>query len=195
MSFWIFIGLLACIAAASASPAADVQDLRARAAAPDNIVYVTDASNFCMIMPRDPHTNIGDSEHTGGMKTYCSPSGRYSSTQGQLPPDFWSNVAFKIGHSSRKARYAQLTGCIRPEKLTRLNPDDGGGQYDSSGGAGGRGNPAGSVCLGYKHYVELVEPAEKRACIKCCDDLTDCPLNRDTSGCPAVIPGNYFNCG
>lgn len=25
-----------------------------------------------MIMPRDPHTDIGDSEHPGGMKTYCS---------------------------------------------------------------------------------------------------------------------------
>lgn len=107
-----------------------------------------------------------------------------------------------------------VTGCIRPEKLSRLNPSDGGGQYDSSGGAGGLGNPQGSVCLGYKHYVELVEPADKRACIKCCDDPADCPLNKgqcsahclaskerladifiDTQGCPAVIKGNYFNCG
>ena len=45
----------------------------------------------------------------------------------------------------------KVTGCIRPELLSRLNPNDGGGQYDSSGGAGGfrRGNPAGSKCLGY----------------------------------------------
>lgn len=41
-----------------------------------------------------------------------------------------------------------VTGCIRPEKLSRLNTNDPGGQYDSSGGAGGKGNPAGSVCLG-----------------------------------------------
>ncbi|KAG8727025.1 hypothetical protein FRC12_022863, partial [Ceratobasidium sp. 428] len=59
--------------------------------APDNIVYVTNADKFCMIMPRDPHTNIGDSEHPGGMKTYCSPNGRYNSTQGQFPANFWSN--------------------------------------------------------------------------------------------------------
>jgi hypothetical protein len=89
-----------------------------------------------------------------------------------------------------------VTGCIRPELLSRLNPGDAGGQYDSSGGAGGRGNPAGSVCLGceplilhlfvwsltfgnrYKHYVELVEPSGKRACIKCCDDPADCPVNK-----------------
>ena len=42
-----------------------------------------------------------------------------------------------------------VTGCIRPEKLDRLNPRDAGGQYDSAGGAGGHGNPQGSVCLGY----------------------------------------------
>ena len=140
-----------------------------------------------------------------------------------------------------------MTGCIRPETVDCLNPGDGGGQYDSSGGAGGRGNPQGSVCTGcvsnslpqvrlvlydynvyfrYKHYVELVEPAGPRACIKCCDDPADCPTNKgecirwqsswnllpcnlpgqwtyadvillhtDTQGCPAVISGNYFNCG
>ncbi|CAE6395231.1 unnamed protein product [Rhizoctonia solani] len=162
--------------------------LETRAAA-DNTVYVTDANKYCMIMPRDPRTNIGDSEHPGGMKAYCSASGRYDNSQGKLPDNFWSNIAFKTGTSSRGARYAQLTGCIRPETLSRLNPNDGGGQYDSSGGDDGNGNPQGSVCLGYKHYVELVEPSENRACIKCCDNYDDY-----TSGCPAVIPGNYFNC-
>ncbi|KAJ2934694.1 hypothetical protein H1R20_g2396, partial [Candolleomyces eurysporus] len=168
--------------------AAPSQELEARQA-PDNIVYVTNAQAFCMIMPRDPHTNIGDSEHPGGMKTYCSPGGKYDSSQGTLPANFWSNVEFKTGTSSRG-----VTGCIRPETLDRLNSNDGGGQYDSSGGAGGQGNPAGSKCLGYNHYVELVEPDVKRACIKCCDVFADCPLDKDTSGCPAVIQGNYFNC-
>ena len=32
----------------------------------------------------------------------------------------------------------------------------------------------------YKHYVELVEPSEFRACIKCCDDAADCPTNKGT---------------
>jgi len=163
--------------------------------AADNIVYITDSITFCMIMPRYAHTNIGDSEYPGGMKTYCSPAGVYSSEQGQLPAQFWSNVAFTTGNGPSGRRYAQLTGCIRPELLDRLNPGDGGGQYDSSGGAGGQGNPAGSVCLGYNHYVELVEPGGNRACIKCCDDPADCPVNKDTQGCQAVIAGNYFGCG
>lgn len=184
----------ATVVAVSATPAYPENAIQARDAAVDNIVYVTDANKFCMIMPRDAHTNIGDSEHPGGMKTYCSPAGRYDNKQGQLPADFWSNVAFKSGKGVNGGRYAQLTGCIRPSHLSRLNPDDYGGQYDSSGGAGGHGNPQGSQCLGYNHYVELVEPAGPRACIKCCDDPADCPTNKDTLGCPNVIKGDYFDC-
>ncbi|KAJ6551815.1 hypothetical protein B0H19DRAFT_1159031 [Mycena capillaripes] len=189
------IFLLSMALSAVLGSPAGLDVLESRAVAADNIVYVTDANKFCMIMPRNPHTNIGDSEHPGGMKTYCSPAGHYDAAQGQLPAQFWRNVAFKSGAGKNGGRFTQLTGCIRPELLDRLNPRDAGGQYDSSGGAGGRGNPQGSVCLGYKHYVELVEPAGPRACIKCCDDPADCPTNKDTQGCPAVIPGNYFNCG
>ena len=42
-----------------------------------------------------------------------------------------------------------------------------------------------SICLAiselfssYNHYVELVEPAGPRACIKCCDNPVDCPVDR-----------------
>ncbi|KAF7316548.1 hypothetical protein MIND_00174100 [Mycena indigotica] len=71
-----------------------------------------------------------------------------------------------------------VTGCINPTLVDRLNPGDDGGQYDSSGGDGGHGNPAGSVCLGYNHYVEIVEPAGNRACIRCCNNPADCPTNK-----------------
>ncbi|KAG5649810.1 hypothetical protein H0H81_001910 [Sphagnurus paluster] len=155
--------------------------------APDNIVSIKDANTFCMIMPRTPHTNVGDSEHPGGMQTYCTPAARTSPLQGELSTSFWRNVAFTTGKGVNGGRYAQqvnivraVTGCIRPETVDRLNPRDSGGQYDSSGGVGGRGNPQGSKCLGYNHYVELVEPAGPRGCIKCCDDPADCPVNKGT---------------
>jgi hypothetical protein len=186
------LALSALTLGAVSTPSTD-NALHARAAA-DNIVYITDANKFCMIVPRDAHTNIGDSERPGGMKTYCSAAGRYDNSQGKLPDQWWSKVNFKTGTGKNGGRYAQLTGCINPEKLSRLNPDDGGGQYDSSGGDGGRGNPEGSVCLGYNHYVELIEPSDRRACIKCCDDGADCPLGSDTAGCPNVIPADYSGC-
>lgn len=40
---------------------------------PDNKVTINSAESYCVIMPRDPHTNIGDSEHPGGMQTYALP--------------------------------------------------------------------------------------------------------------------------
>jgi len=173
--------------------AAPSELLESRAAA-DNTVSISSATKFCMIMPRKAHTNIGDSESPGGTKTYCSASGKTSSSQGTLPSNFWTKVAFKSGKGKHGKSYAQLTGCITKD-FSQLNPHDGGGQYDSSGGAGGKGNPKGSVCTGYNHYVEIVEPSGPRACIKCCDDPADCPTNKDEDGCPEVISGNYFNCG
>ncbi|KAJ6606880.1 hypothetical protein B0H10DRAFT_1819392, partial [Mycena sp. CBHHK59/15] len=160
------------------------------------------------------HTNIGDSERPGGMQSCCSPAGRYSPMQGLLPANFWTNVALR-NTTGASGGYIQLTGCIRTATLDRLNPGDDGGQYDSSGGASGRGNLQGSVCLG---CVQLIEPRASRACIRCCDDPVDCPTTKgqsfsigtkliaarrgltpslataDTSGCPDVIPGNYFDC-
>lgn len=165
------------------------------AVAPDNIVAINSAESYCVIMPRDAHTNIGDSETAGGMQTYCTASARTSDQQGLLPSNFFSNVDFQSGTSSSGDRFIQLTGCIRPETVDRLNPSDFGGQYDSSGGDGGGGNPAGSKCDGYNHYVELTEPVAKRFCIKCCDNFNDCPLDKDTMTCLAVVKGNYFNCG
>lgn len=65
-------------------------------------------SHFLRInLLRYPHTNIGDSEYPGGMKTYCSQAGRYSPQQGQLPFDFWREVAFESGKGKHGKRYAQ----------------------------------------------------------------------------------------
>ncbi|KAJ7485915.1 hypothetical protein FB451DRAFT_1169136 [Mycena latifolia] len=133
--------------------------------ADDNIVSITDEKKFCMIMPRSAHTNIGDSERPGGMKTYCSSEGRYSSEKGLLPDNFWSDVTFRTGTGKNGGKYAQC---------------DYGGQYDLSGGVKGRGNPQGSACIGYNHYIEIVEPASPRACIRCCEDPADCPTSKGT---------------
>ncbi|KAL9714497.1 hypothetical protein Ac2012v2_002812 [Leucoagaricus gongylophorus] len=198
--------------AAAAAPRSHITRVRSRAAH-DNTVKVfskdhywcaytllsfrdiTDESVYSsLILPRDPHTNVGDSEYSGGMRSYCSASGRDNDSQGLLPDDFWSESEYRSVRGEKGGKYAQLTGCIRPETIDRLNYGDGGGQYDSSGGADGMGNPRGSVCSGYNHYVELVEPFQKRACIRCCQDFDDCCLDKDTAGCPNVIKGNYFSC-
>ncbi|KAG9006754.1 hypothetical protein FRB90_009764 [Tulasnella sp. 427] len=135
---------------------------------PDNIVYIADAQTFCMIMPRTAHTDIGVSETPGGMMTYCTKP--YSDKQGTIPQDFFRNVSFvqATGKSGKpyvqrsfelrctdyraliltRTRVMLVTGCMDPTKIDRLNPNDGGGQYDSNGGDGGQGNPIHSECIG-----------------------------------------------
>ncbi|KAF8608157.1 hypothetical protein BDV93DRAFT_519219 [Ceratobasidium sp. AG-I] len=159
-------------------------------ASPDNTVVVSSTSKYCLIMPRKAHTNIGDSESTGQMQSYCTASARTSNAQGLLPNGFFTKATFKSGTGKTGKKYVQITGRIQ-KNFSQLNNNDGGGQYDSSGGAGGKGNPRGSVCTGYAHYVQIIEPDVSRACIRCCQDTKDCPTNKDTAGCPAVIPGTY----
>jgi hypothetical protein len=67
-------------------------------------------------------------------------------------PNVRINTSLKYQSDSNLDRV--VTGCIT-KSFSQLNPKDGGGQYDSSGGAGGKGNPKGSVCTGYNHYVEV----------------------------------------
>jgi hypothetical protein len=32
----------------------------------------------------------------------------------------------------------------------------------------------------YNHYVEIIEPSEGRACIRCCEEFDDCPVHQGT---------------
>ncbi|KAF8756650.1 hypothetical protein RHS01_04496 [Rhizoctonia solani] len=157
-------------------------------AAPDNTlltVHITNRlSNHASSCPHE----YWRLESEGQMQSYCSTSAHSHDSQGYLPDDFWTKVTYKKGKG--KGDWVQLTGCIK-KGFSQLNDNDGGGQYDSSGGDGGAGNPRGSKCKNYNHYVEIVEPDVGRACIRCCKEYSDCPLDKDTAGCPAVVPGTY----
>ncbi|KAG8772347.1 hypothetical protein FRC12_003114 [Ceratobasidium sp. 428] len=179
------------LVALSAASLAFASPLESRAAA-DYTVKVDSTTSFCLILPRKAGQTVGDSESSRGqMQSFCSAGGKTSSLQGTVPSNFWKKVTYKTGTGKNGKKYKQLTGTLN-SGWKQLNWNDGGGQYDSNGGAGSKGNPSGSVCSGdYPIYVELVEPDVRRACIRCCQDKADCPTNKDTAGCPAVIPGTY----
>ena len=178
VSFYTFSATFVA-ALASIATAAPME----RRAAPDNQVWVTSVAGHCLILPRH-RMSIGDSESPGNMRSFCTKP--YSSSQGQLSSNFWKKAHFKKTDS-----YVQLTGCINPSAQSTLLSDDDGGQYDSNGGEGGRGNPEGSVCLGYASYVQFVEPSGNRACIRCCKNPHECDIAHDEDGCENAIPGNY----
>ncbi|KAH9458962.1 hypothetical protein Pst134EA_019114 [Puccinia striiformis f. sp. tritici] len=155
-------------------------------------VKISTKDDFCLVVPKDPYTKIGDSEKPGGEAVWCQDSyGKTSPSNGVFNGKFWTDVEI----SKPQDGVIQMTGCINVNACDRLNPKDDGGQYDSNGGTNSQGNPAGSYCGNYHSYVQLIEPAANRACIRCCANPADCNLSNDERGCPVVVPGKYFTCG
>jgi len=161
-----------------------------------NVVQIDSLDTMCLIAPLNPHTDIGVAEGTG-TKTYCTAKARWDKpNQGQLPADFFSDARYVTYNSTTTGKpIRQITGCINASHLSRLNPKDEGGQFDSSG-AGNNGVPRDSFCIfpgknvrGF--YVQQIEPAENRFCLRCCIDNADCIHTLDTKGCEVAIPGYY----
>ncbi|KAI8455204.1 secreted protein [Phakopsora pachyrhizi] len=141
--------------------------------------------DFCLVVPADYKTSIGTSESTG-MTVWCG--GTEAKYKGRkFKGNFWSSVTVTENHEKK---YIQMTGCINLSACDRLDPRDQGGQYDNNGDF--IGVPSNSFCSNdqiYKAYVQLIEPANNRACIRCCKNAEDCPTNNDRSGCMKAIPG------
>ncbi|KAF8329776.1 uncharacterized protein EI90DRAFT_2973437, partial [Cantharellus anzutake] len=138
-----------------------------------NIVSVFGLDNFCAIVPKDPHTDIGVAEGSG-TKTYCTDKARYDKVnQGRLPIDFIQpgQAKFAVWGIPGKNQTRQITGCINASHLSRLNPRDQGGQFDKRG-----------------FYVQQIEPANNRFCLRCCE-VCICVFSRCLSlSCSAFLP-------
>ncbi|KAG8918264.1 hypothetical protein FRC02_002495 [Tulasnella sp. 418] len=105
--FALFVST-ALVGVVSSSPTPEVNEYEARDLEPrvslTNMVRINSAKDYCLIVPKNKRTNIGDSEHPGGMTTYCSkPQGG----QGKLPSNFWKNVAYKKGKGKTGKAYVQ----------------------------------------------------------------------------------------
>ena len=74
-----------------------------------------------IIVPREMHTDTGDSEHPGGMKTYCTEAGAYDPSQGLLAPNFWRSVEFQTGYGPNGGRFAQRM--LLPLKFSLCSKD------------------------------------------------------------------------
>jgi hypothetical protein len=139
------------------------------------------SSKLCFFLPSKQGQDIADSEKTA--VSFCRSSSDAPGAK-VFPSGFIKTAHYKSGSGS--GAWVQYTGQIDPSKYG-LSSKDEGGQYDNHGG----GSPPGSACAGYKYYVNLVEPAEKDFCIRCCQNSADCPTGRSTAGCQSIIPGTY----
>ncbi|CAO3671164.1 unnamed protein product [Umbelopsis vinacea] len=139
------------------------------------------SSSLCFFLPPNKGGNIADSEKTA--VAFCNSASEAPGAK-TFPSGFIKSSNFKSGKGS--GAWVQYTGLIDPSKYG-LSSSDEGGQYDNHGS----GSPPGSSCEGYKYYVNLVEPAERDYCIRCCQSSADCPTGRSTAGCQSIIPGTY----
>lgn len=139
------------------------------------------SNSLCFFLPPNKGGNIADSEKTA--VAFCDSTSDAPGAKA-FPSGFIQSSHFKSGTGS--GAWVQYTGLIDPSKYG-LSSSDEGGQYDNHGG----GSPPGSSCAGYKYFVNLVEPAERDYCIRCCQNSADCPTGRSTAGCQSIIPGTY----
>jgi len=132
-------------------------------------------------LPPSSGGDIADSEKTA--VAFCNSASDAPGAKA-FPSGFITSSHYKAG--TLNGAYVQYTGTINPSSYG-LSSSDEGGQYDNHG----NGSPPGSVCAGYPYYVNLVEPAEKDFCIRCCNSATDCPTGKSQDGCQTIVPGNY----
>jgi hypothetical protein len=122
------------------------------------IAQVVDAKNFCVFLPPNDSVdrNISDAEWEA--QAFCIGNAPQATNAGTLASGF-----IQSAHYLSTDQYVQITGQINPS-TAKLNVTDEGGQMDIKA-------PKGSSCVGWKYYVNLIEPAGNTYCIRCCVSL------------------------
>ncbi|KAK3844535.1 MAG: hypothetical protein J3R72DRAFT_438240 [Linnemannia gamsii] len=143
---------------------------------PGQIVQITSASNWCMMMPPQAGGDIAANEDRA--IAFCTNPSSSAPGAKLFPEGFIQSANFASGNG-----YVQITGKIDSSKYS-LSSEDQGGQYDIRA-------PVGSACSGYNHFVNLIEPHSNTMCIRCCKEKKDCNTGKSTYGCAYVIPGDY----
>ncbi|KAI5121778.1 hypothetical protein M0805_009589 [Coniferiporia weirii] len=150
-------------------------------ASPQMTVHITDENDFALLLPTNPNELISDSESEAS--AYCTLAGCANT----LPEGFITAAA--VSSANDNSSWIQITGCLDPTK-SQLSQTDDGGQYDVR-------FPNGALCTfgGYgASFIEQVEPAAKRFCLRCCssaNDQTNCNSHQDRAGCLVAVPGIY----
>ncbi|KAG0085736.1 hypothetical protein BGZ92_008761 [Podila epicladia] len=156
--------------------AASISTTTVAAHKPGQIVQLTSATNWCMMMPPVHGGDIAQSEDRA--VAFCTQNSTLAPKARLFPEGFIRSVHFAQGDG-----YVQVTGKIDHAKYG-LSDHDQGGQYDMKA-------PVGSACAGYSSYVNLIEPHSDIFCIRCCKNKKDCNTGKSTYGCKVVVPGDY----
>ncbi|KAK3815452.1 MAG: hypothetical protein J3Q66DRAFT_284605 [Benniella sp.] len=148
------------------------------AADPTTRVTIHEDERFCLLLPPSPGSDIADSlEESVSYCTSRTPQVRYAN---DMPSGF-----IKTHHyaPALDLSYSQVTGTIDPAAFSLSTSD--------SGGMASRELPSGAQCIGYRYFIQFVEPDAGVFCLRCCHRESDCPTDQSDKGCKIVIPGDY----
>ncbi|KAI0641410.1 hypothetical protein C8Q79DRAFT_990724 [Trametes meyenii] len=147
-------------------------------------VHIIDEHDFALLLPDKAGELISDAESDG--VAYCTPDSTDPTCSRRVAEGFVTAAAVTTADDGS---YIQVTGCLDVGKSS-LDSSDTGGQFDVR-------FPNGAQCSfgGYgASFVQLVEPAANRFCLRCCssgDDQVNCNSHQDRAGCQTAIPGTY----
>ncbi|KAH8985763.1 hypothetical protein EDB86DRAFT_2809999 [Lactarius hatsudake] len=146
-------------------------------------VFINNEKDFALLLPR-PGELVSTAESDA--QSFCTPGSSSGGCQNIMSDGFITASAFQRAEDNS---WIQVTGCLDPSKMS-MDPNDTGGQLDTR-------FPNGARCTFGEDgasFIELVEPALNRFCIRCCstaNDQVNCNSHRDRLGCENAIPGTY----
>ncbi|KAI0297783.1 hypothetical protein B0F90DRAFT_1737505 [Multifurca ochricompacta] len=148
-------------------------------------VHITNENDFALLLPVRPGELVSESE--ADAQSFCTPGGSSSESCTNTMPD--GLIAAAALQKAEDGSWIQVTGCLDASKFHFVLSDTG-GQLDVR-------FPNGAQCtFGGEDasFIELVEPALNRFCLRCClsaNDQVNCNSHRDRTGCENAIPGTY----
>ncbi|KAK3815456.1 MAG: hypothetical protein J3Q66DRAFT_402419 [Benniella sp.] len=141
-------------------------------------VVIEPDERFCLLLPRNWGSDIAS--HLHNSVSYCTSVTSVVRNARKFDPGFIRTVRYTEGPN---LNYTQVTGQFNRDKFG-LSASDHGGQADPA-------HPRGAQCVGFKYFVQFVEPNEEIYCLRCCHYRRDCPTNMSGAGCRVVMPGYY----
>ncbi|KAK3815453.1 MAG: hypothetical protein J3Q66DRAFT_402416 [Benniella sp.] len=133
---------------------------------------------FCILLPRTPGSDIA--ENLDNSVSYCSSSTAQVRHGKALPSGFVKTAHY---YEPADRLYSQVTGRFDPAAFSLSTSD--------SGGMASHKLPGRPSCVGFRYFIQFVEPNQGVYCIRCCHTNSNCPTDKGDQGCRVVIPGDY----
>lgn len=164
--------------------AAGLAQVAAKKTAANKTLAINDAADFCLLVPAKKAKTAVALVEPDAIPACTGTNPTAQPNAAVLSPKFITSANYL-----ETADYKQITGCLNPAGYG-LDPNDQGGQFDPV-------STPGSTCAGFGTFVQLIEPASGRYCLRCCVSSNHhngsyCNTGRSQYGCYGIIDNGDF---